>query len=384
MDLRVRSHQNFAFNAYFLQVCYSYIKLRLYLAFSTKSTIVKLLQGVCMNQPRFHTSREYDRQFLILDQNNDVVVNDDGEPLVGSPLDERSHTLRHFGKWSLSAEAGIGLMQLADPEIGAAVDHTGKFWRNPYKRIAVSMEPILAVVYADDPYSAGDRVRQFHEGIHGTDHKGRRFNALSKDAFYWAHNTFQYATETSATKYSPKRMSLEDMDQLQRESTAWYSYYGMPMGMVPVDWEANVAYRSDYIANKLEMTPALERALEMAVGRNAPPIDAVPKVIWDLAKIGIAPVMEIMSTLTVGELPKEFRDKFGIPFSHTDEIKLQAIRTAGKFVMPRLPAPAQYSPQAYDGILREYGGHRNLVDKVTHTGLTMGRAAIERVTRSVA
>lgn len=332
-----------------------------------------------MIRPRYKTSLEYDRQFLILDQNDNPVINDVNEALIGSPLDARSMTMRHFGKWTLGTEAGIGILQLADPEIGAAVDYTGKFWQNPYRRIAVSMEPIMAVVYAEDPYVAGDRVRQFHEGIHGKDHKGRNFNALSKDAFYWAHNTFQYGNENSAMNYSTDQFTDADMEQIQRESTTWYSYYGMPMGMVPADWQANVAYRKDYITNKLEMTPAAERAIDMAVSRTAPRPEIVPRIAWAMAKIGVAPVMEIMSTTMIGELPKEFRDRFGIPFSNAEQKTLSDIRTVAKTLMAYAPASMRYSPQAYDAIVREHGGtHQSKIDQLVHSGIAIGRAAIGR------
>ena len=261
-----------------------------------------------MSRPEYGILREANdtsREFLIIDQMGRPVINDAGMELIGAPLDNRSITKRELGDLKYGTQISIGLEQLLHPEIGAAVENTGKFWTNPYNRVAVSMDPIMAVIYAKDPRAAGARVRDFHKGIHGVDHQGRKFNALSPDAFYWAHSTFHRGVQNAADQYARRPLNDFEREQLQLESTTWYSYYSMPMNMVPADYEANVAYRKNIIDNVLEMNPSAERAISMALERNPPRPDVIPKAAWMLARTAMMPVTEIMSLLSIGDLPTD-------------------------------------------------------------------------------
>lgn len=329
-----------------------------------------------MSRPEYETlsSNDISREFLIVDRYGRPVVNDDGVELIGAPLDSQSITKRELGDLKYSMQISIGLEQLLHPEIGAAVEHTGKFWSNPYSRVAVSMDPIMAVVYAKDPRAAGNHVRNLHKGIHGLDHQGRKFNALSPDAFYWAHNTFHRGVQNSAEHYTVRSLDDADREQLQLESTTWFSYYGMPMNMVPADYGANVAYRRYMVDNVLEMNPSAERAISMALDHNPPRPEIVPRAVWFLAKAAIMPVTDVMSLLSVGELPADIRDKFNIPFSKNDQKRLDDIRNAAKVFWNALPDSVRYYPSAYDDVLRERNGqHKSRIDQAVYLGTTAAK-----------
>ncbi|USN96088.1 MAG: DUF2236 domain-containing protein [Candidatus Nomurabacteria bacterium] len=333
-----------------------------------------------MAHPRYGIqASESERQFLIVDRHGDPVVNDRGEELIGAPLDGDSIVKRKFGKVAYGTQIGIGIEQLLHPQIGAAVEHTEKFWKNPYNRVAVSMDPIMAVVYADDPYAAGDRVRQFHERINGKDYMGRKFNALDPEAFYWAHETFRRGVQNLAEQYSLESFTDADREQLQLESATWFSYYGMPMNMVPADYGANLEYRKYMIDNVLEMNPSAERAINLALDRTPPRPESVPKAAWPLAKLALMPVTELMSLLTIGELPADIRTKFGIPFTKDNQKRLNELRNIIKTFEGPLPDPLQYLT-VYDAVKRDRGGeHKNMVDHVTHTGIAAGKEVVKRI-----
>ena len=319
-----------------------------------------------------------ERQFLIVVRHDNPVVNDSGEELIGAPLDSESIVKRKFGKIAYGTQIGIGIEQLLHPQIGAAVEHTKKFWSNPYNRVAVSMDPIMSVVYADDPYMAGDHVRRFHEGINGVDYNGNKFNALSPDAFYWAHETFRRGVENLAEQYSPEGLSDAGKEQLQLESATWFSYYGMPMNMVPADREANVAYRKHAVDHVLEMNPSAERAIDLALDRQPPRAEAVPRVVWPLAKLALMPVTEMVSIMMIGELPADIRTKFGIPFSRDDQKRLDELRSIIKTFESPLPTPLQYLT-VYDAVRRDRGGeHKSVVDRATYAGISVGKEVAKR------
>ncbi len=332
-----------------------------------------------MSRPEYETlaTSEKSREFLIVDGYGRPVINDDGVELIGAPLDSRSITKRELGDLKYGMQISIGLEQLLHPEIGAAVEHTGKFWSNPYSRVAVSMDPIMAVVYAHDPRAAGNHVRNLHKGIHGIDHAGRKFNALSPDAFYWAHNTFHRGVQNSAEKYTTK--SLDDMgrEQLQLESTTWFSYYGMPMNMVPADYSANVVYRRNMLNNVLEMNPSAERAISMALDRRPPRPESLPRAVWFMAKTAIMPVTEVVSLLSIGELPADIRAKFNIPFSRSEQQQLDGLRDATKVLWNALPDAVRYYPSAYEDARRERNGrHKSRIDHAISLGTQAAKSAL--------
>ncbi len=341
-----------------------------------------------MDRPRYKAPLPQDLsdgQFLIKDQYDQVIINNDDEPLVGALLDGDSITKRQLGKVIYGAELAIGIEQLLHPAIGAAVEHTGKFWRNPYRRVAVSMEPIMAVMYAEDPYRAGNYVRRLHQGIHGTDVQGRSFNALSPDAFYWAHETFRCGVEKTAEQYSQESFDEESRQQLQLESTTWYSYYGMPMQNVPADYQANQEYRQRMIDEVLTMNPSAERAISMALDRNPPRPQTVPPRLWWLAKVALMPVTEMVSMVTIGELDPAIRDKFGIPFGQRDQQQLDDFRVVAKTLIDQLPDPLRYSPQAYHSLRRDRGNiHKNMTDRLLSGGISVGSAAVRRTVQPLA
>ncbi len=338
-----------------------------------------------MRGPRYKTPSEHDiaeRQFIITDARGEAVYNDDGEILIGAVLDHQSIVKQQLGKLAYGAELGAGIEQLLHPEIGAAVEHTGAFWRNPYRRVAVSMDPIMAVVYADNPPKAGEYVRRLHEGIHGTDASGQKFNALSPEAFYWAHETFRSGVEKTARYYSKSAFTPADQEQLQLESATWYSYYGMPMGQTPADVAANQRYRQHIINDVLTMNPSAERAINLALYRQPPRPEAVPRQAWWLAKAALLPVTELVSAVTLGEIDPQIRQRFGIPFSDKEQRTLQDIRMLAQATLDSLPHPLRYAPIAYQSLRREESAESPcLRDELLYQGIRLGSAAMQRTVR---
>ena len=113
-------------------------------------------------------------------------------PVDARPLGPDSLTWRYFGDArGLLFTVRAGVLQAMHPAIDAALLQHSDFLENPINRLLRSAPPILGVVY-DGPQAGptGAWVRDQHKTIKGTDSKGRKYHALSPDAFYWAHATF--------------------------------------------------------------------------------------------------------------------------------------------------------------------------------------------------
>lgn|GEM_PF-2806068 len=353
-----------------------------------------------MSRPRYKAPTGEDiseRQFLIKDQWDNVVLGANGQELVGAVLDSQSQTEEYFGEIGLAGQAAAGIEQLLHLEIGEMVKHTGEFQENPYGRVAVSMGPILQVIYADDPYVAGNYVRMQHNKVNRTDSNGHTHHALDPDAFYWAHDTFVQAARRNRLHFTSlyqehKGMSDEQIavyerevdEQWQLESNTWYSYYGMPMNNVPEDYNAYVPWRKDLIDNHLDLehNEMAKWAIDAAQSGKAPRPELVPKRVWRLAEVALAPATEIFGLVTIGEISPDIREKFGIPFSTEQQKQLDELRTIAKAVN-LLPDPMTYVPQAYDSLVRERGGHKNRLDRMIYTGQSLGARAVKRVVEPV-
>lgn len=348
-----------------------------------------------MREPRYKAPSSediVDRQFLIRDRHGNVVTNSDGDELVGAVLDGKSFTKRHLGKLTLATQAGVGIEQLLHPTIATMVKETGQFEENPYLRIAVSIDPILAVVHAKNPYDAGNYVRMLHNGLSSTASDGRKVFALDPETFYWAHDTFVNLAKKDKEHFTPpeptRNMNSKEIakrqweinEQWQLESNTWYSYYGMPMDMVPADYVAYVPWREDMINNHLTVdgNDMAKWAIDAAVDRKLPRPAKVPESIWRLAQVALTPVTEIMSLATIGEISPDIREKFEIPFSDDEQKRLNELRNIAQAFFHPLPDPITHLP-VYKSIVREHGGHKNMRDRLIYKSMSVGGTALKAV-----
>lgn len=239
-----------------------------------------------------------------------------------------------------------GVLQLMHPGIGAGVAEHSNFFNEPWERIERSLPWILGVIYDPDPHATGRMVRDFHKHIKGTDHQGRRYHALQAETYWWAHATFQHMDEQVIDRFSKRRLSADQREQLYQEGVEWYSRYNMSSKPVPQNYTA-FKEKWDYVSEEvLEVTPAAERALEMALSRDIDKVPMIPPIIW---KLGRLPASEFVRVTTIGGLPEKVRKRFDIPWSKTDQLELHtfeaAIRNGWRFVHPKL----RFHPRARVG-----------------------------------
>ncbi len=239
-----------------------------------------------------------------------------------------------------------GVLQLMHPGIGAGVAEHSNFFNEPWQRIERSLPWILGVVYDPDPEATGRMVRDFHKDIKGTDDQGRRYHALQAETYWWAHATFQNMVEQEIDRFSQRRLNSANREQLYQEGKTWYARYNMGSRPVPAGY-TGFKEKWDHICNEvLEVTPAAERALDMALSRDIDRVPMIPPVIW---KLGHLPASEFVRVTTIGGLPEVVRKRFDIPWSRADQLELgafeTAVRTGWRFIHPKL----RYHPRARAG-----------------------------------
>lgn len=244
-----------------------------------------------------------------------------------------------------------GILQLMHPGLGAGVAEHSDFFNDPFDRIIRSMPEIIGVVYdGPEAETTGHRVRDYHKRIKGTDAQGRRYSALRPETFWWAHATFQFSVEQVVDRFDRRHLSARRREQLYVEGVEWYRRYGVSMRPVPDDRTAFGEEWDRYCSEVLELTPAAERAIDMALHDKLEDLPGLPSWSTPIQREIITPLLKLTA---IGGLPPIVRERFDVPWSLVEEAELKLlelwVREAWRFV----PRSFRWAPRASDGWRRE-------------------------------
>jgi uncharacterized protein (DUF2236 family) len=263
------------------------------------------------------------------------------------PLGPESLLWRYAGDHRLALTGlAAGILQLLHPAISAGVVEHSAFFDDPWDRILRSTPQILGVVYDPDPEALGHRVRDYHRPIRGTDHLGRPYRALAPATFWWAHATFQHAVEQVVDRFDHHRFNDGERQSLYLDGVEWYRRYGVSMRPVPADYAAFRVEWQRQCREVLEMTPAAERAIDIALHARRYELPFLPTWTKPLQLLVVSPVLRLTA---IGGLPAGVRKRFGIPWRLDEEAEYRvlqmAVREGWRWVLPGL----RYGPTAVAG-----------------------------------
>lgn len=275
---------------------------------------------------------------------------------------------RWAGDMRIAFEGGTaGLLQTMNPAIGQGLIDHSDFFDDPVDRVFRSLPGILGTVYEGPTAEAtGVRVRDFHRDIKGALPDGGRYHALQPETFWWAHATFQRMVDRIASHWDRHRLTAEESRRLYAEGCEWYRRYGMSGSVVPPDRTAFERDVERYCRDVLEPNPASDYLIEFINRRSIPDMSASPyypthprlRPLTDVllpsmpVRTALAPPMRLV---IFGGLPTTVRQRFGIPWSGTDERRYRAVRAAVRAAWPYVPASLRWYPAARKGWLRELG-----------------------------
>ena len=226
--------------------------------------------------------------------------------------------------WRLSLSGlSNGILQLMHPGLGAGVAEHSDFFLEPWARITRSIGPIVASIRDDDTARA---IRDLHRDIRGVDHRGRRYHALDVGTYWWAHITLYRAVEQAARRFAVGGLTEAEREAMYQEGRLWYRRYGVSERGLPTTRAEYTARFQQICAEELEMTPAAERAVEMALGGKVNGIPG-PRVIAYPVELGFTPAARLTS---IGGLPAVVRERFGIPWSTADDVQYRALIVAAR------------------------------------------------------
>jgi uncharacterized protein (DUF2236 family) len=276
-----------------------------------------------------------------------------GHATEGGPLGPDSLTWRLFGDWrGLLQGPWAGSMQNMHPKLGAAVEQHSRFFEERWQRLLRSLYPIGGVVFdGDRAPRTGRQVRDYHRGISGVDARGRRYNALDPDVFFWAHATFVMGIVV-LNRHLGDPLSERQKQQLWAEGIQWYSMYGMPMHDVPEDWASFQRYWDHMCTEVLEDNKATRDVLDLSDLGKPPFVDWLPEPVWRLLRI---PFARGLHWLTVGMYDEPVRQLLGLEWRERDERALRMLGWLTRRVWRLVPFELRYHPRARSAWRRARG-----------------------------
>lgn len=255
--------------------------------------------------------------------------------MQAAPIGPGSLLWRLGGDWrSVFAGPAAGLLQLMFPPLGSAVAEQSGFFADPTARIFRSVPQIWATIFADDAQLEARRIRELHRDIKGVDSTGHRYHALEPETFWWAHATFTWMIFRSLDWHPAGTLDEAGREQLYAETLTWYERYGVSTRPVPPDYVAFQRTFDRWCAERLEITPAVHRALAVAREGGDHSLPVGPRVLYRAGR----PMLNHLAVMSsVGGLPPQVRERFDIPWSDAEQRRLDSYSTAARAAFRLVP-----------------------------------------------
>jgi uncharacterized protein (DUF2236 family) len=246
-------------------------------------------------------------------------------------------------EWVLMLGGGRALlMQAAHPLVLAGVLEHSDFERDPWARLARTMDAVWTAVYGDpgDAELAGRRARAIHGRVHGRLRRdvgpfpaGTGYDARDPELLMWVHATL---VDTALLMYRTfvGRLASAEQEAYYRDMKHVARLFGTPDPAIPptlADFDAYL--RSTLDSEAICVTP---EARELARAVLSPPLPIVARPAWEAVRFA-----------TAGFLPEKLRRGYGFTWTPAHRAVLagsaEAVRRA---IMPLLPDRLRRLPAA--------------------------------------
>jgi uncharacterized protein (DUF2236 family) len=196
-------------------------------------------------------------------------------------------TLRRIGAepamW-LGAQRAL-LLQLAHPEVAAAVDAHSHFRQQPHRRLWATADAMVLLVWGaeSERYAARGRISTIHDRIHGTLpeetppwHQGDAYDAHDFEAQRWVWATLVDTSELIHRRYIGPLGSQQGA--LFDDWRGFAMAFGIPSDLLPVDHTEFDRYWADMVRT----VAVSDTARRVAQAVFTPPMRLAPTALKDL------------------------------------------------------------------------------------------------------
>lgn len=264
------------------------------------------------------------------------------------PLGPDSCTWRDFGSYLFHLMLPQAfILQSAHPVIDAAVGKDKKYKYDPWGRAKGSVALLWPVVYSrpEKAIAMGVKLRELHRQIKGVDKNGKKYHALDPEAYSWVHIT-GFDSSIRMFEIFGKPVSKEERARMFAEWKQMGAMLGIIDKYIPQTEEEYWKYFNDIIENRLERGEVLDDLLApdfFAQYPKPPEAPWMPDFVW---KMIATPMSWIAHKITIATLPVNFRERFNLRYSRTDQLLFRAFAALVRVLYPLTPRNMRYIPLA--------------------------------------
>jgi uncharacterized protein (DUF2236 family) len=243
------------------------------------------------------------------------------------------------------------MLQVSHPTIGSGVRDHSTFEHDPFNRLLRTIDYIGLMVYGGmDAAAVGRNLRKYHKEIKGTNPDGSRYSALEPEAYAWVHATLVHSVVVGHARFG-NPLDRDEIDDLYQQWSGIGRMIGVRPGDLPPDWTGFQAYFDEMVGNRLVRNETVDRVFNAI--RSAPkrPLKILPTSLWSVL---FAPASHVFSLATVGLLSPMLRDRFGVPWTKTQESELLALGAVSRSLIPVLPRRLKTMGPDYLRLRRRY------------------------------
>jgi uncharacterized protein (DUF2236 family) len=244
---------------------------------------------------------------------------------------------RHASDPRILAAAAYGLLlQLAHPTVADGVREHSLYQRDPIGRLLRSTDYLTVMCFGgpDAALRTARTLRQMHQRIKGIGSGGRRYHAFEPEAWAWVHVTLGDAM-IAGNRHFARPMPDDERERFYAEWRAVGAIVQVGENDLPDDWAGYSAYFDRMVADRLDDNDQVQQFLAFIrrdVRSPLPLLDGRPwRVAW-------SPFGRLFWLATVGLLPAELRERFGVRWTAVREGEFQALAAASRATTPLMPA----------------------------------------------
>ncbi len=226
------------------------------------------------------------------------------------------------------------LLQAAHPVVAAGVAEHSTYATDPFGRLLRTLKSSFDVVFGTRSQAEATirRVNAIHASVRGElPGDGAAYSALDPEALLWVHATL---IDTALRVYTRFVRALSDAEEqaYHDEAAQVATMLGVPAADLPPTIGELRRWMDAMIDDgRVRVTPAA-RAIARTV---LYPWPRIPRTVWDAAHL-----------VSFTTLRPEIRRQYAIGWSPARERGMARLAALSRRMMPFLPAPMRFAPQA--------------------------------------
>jgi uncharacterized protein (DUF2236 family) len=258
-----------------------------------------------------------------------------------------SVTWRIAGDARLFAASGYALLlQVSHPSVGAGVSQHSNFKQDPWGRLLRTLDYTSSMVYGGPElaWEVGRRVRAMHNRIEGVRPDGVRYHALDPAPYAWVHATLAESIIRGHGIFCAPPLRPDETERFWSEWRRLGRLIGVRDDDLPETWPELLAYFDRVVADELQDTEAAQDVIGALRDPAAPPLPWMRDGIWRLLRW---PYARTGALATIGMLPPPLRERLGVRWSATNQLRFRALARASRASGPLLPPQARRFGASY-------------------------------------